>query len=42
MQKPKKFWKTLFGEQDMHAVKIIFDPASESLFKTEQFLIKGN
>ncbi len=32
----------VFGEQDMHAVKIIFDPTSESLFKTEQLLIKGN
>ena len=32
----------VFGEQDIHAVKIIFDPASESLFTTEQLLIKEN
>jgi hypothetical protein len=31
-----------FGEQDMHAVKIMVDPTSKDVFQIEQFFIKGN
>jgi hypothetical protein len=32
----------VFGEQDMHAVKITINPTSSSFFYTEQLLVKGN
>src|SRR5579859_89724 len=32
----------VFGEEDIHAVKIIIHPASSSLFQVEQFLVDGN
>ena len=32
----------VFGESDIHAVKIMIDPASPSLFSTEQLLVEGN
>ncbi len=32
----------VFGEQDMHAVKITFNPSSPSFFYTEQLIVKGN
>ncbi len=32
----------VFGEQDMHVVKIIINPASPSFFYTEQLFVKGN
>jgi hypothetical protein len=32
----------VFGEQDMHVVKITFNPTSPSFFYTEQLIVKGN
>ncbi|CAN5313288.1 hypothetical protein BH10BAC4_BH10BAC4_03040 [soil metagenome] len=32
----------LFGEQDMHAVKIVVDPGFSGLFRIEQLMIQGN
>ncbi len=32
----------VFGEQDMHAVKITINPASPAFFYSEQLIVKGN
>ncbi len=32
----------LFGEQDMHAVRITVDPTSPGLFRIDQLMVKGN